>query len=490
VHPPPAVTGRNLTYPRPREYCLLRNARESQPGLGESGGAEVVRAVIVGAGEVGYRVAERLSRENKDVVIIDRDPAKTRRVRDTLDVEVLEGTGSSPSRLEQSRIRDADILVAVTDSDEANIMACLFANVLSPKTIKIARIRNPEYLAYRSLFSHETLNIHRIINPESEVVKKIVALFDAPGAIDVLRFSEGKVHLIGVEVKKDSFLAHKKLSDLGGTDFGANMLVGAVIRGETMIVPGGEYVILPGDLIYVVSSTEVKRNVLRVLNLPEEPVHKVIIIGGGHLGLSLALHLDKTHIHTRLIDSDESRCRDLANSLERVTVLRGDATNQDVLLEEKVQDADVLVAVTGDEEKNILISLLAKQMGVPRTITRVQRFSYIPLTARLGIDTVVSTHLAAIDATLQFIRKGKVMSVAALKGEHAEVIEVVAQEPSDILGIPLKKLKFPKGALIGAVVRGGSVIIPGGHSVIQSQDRLLIFALREAIPAIERLLME
>ncbi len=449
-----------------------------------------MKAIIVGAGEVGYRIADRLSRENKDVVIIDRNPAMIRRVKDTLDVEVLEGTGSSPSLLIRAGIHQADILVAVTDSDEVNLMACLFANMVSKKTVKIARIRNQEYLQHKELFKQEAFNIDQIISPESEVVGKILAMFETPDAADVLRFCEGRVHLIGVKVKPDVVLAHRKLADLGETGLADKLLVAAIIRGRQMIVPGGQDVILPDDLVYVVSDDRNKKEVAKALGLRVEPVKSVVVAGAGQLGKSLAVSLDKTSYNVRIIDADENRCRELAMLLERGLVLHGDATDPELLLEERINEADIMVVATGDEERNVLISLLAKQLGVPMTITRVRKFSYIPLISSLGIDMVVSTHLAAIDATLQFIRKGKVMSVAALKGENAEVLEIVAQEPSRIVGAALRSLRFPRGALLGAIVRGDRVIIPKGDTSVQAGDRVLVFALRESIHAVEKLFME
>jgi trk system potassium uptake protein TrkA len=228
--------------------------------------------------------------------------------------------------------------------------------------------------------------------------------------------------------------------------------------------------------------------VLELFNINEESPRKVIIVGAGQTGTALATALDESKINAKIIDKDSNRCTRLAEKLKRVIVINGDGTDRDLLREENIQDADFMVAITGDEESNVLISLLAKGLGAKRTITRISKLSYIPLVSAIGITTVVSPRLSAIRAILQYIRKGKIISVAPLKGEHAEAIEAEALETSDIVNVPLADVKFPQGAIIGAIVRGEDIIIPRGDSIIQPKDHLIIFAVHEAIPKLEKLL--
>ncbi len=446
-----------------------------------------MKVIIVGAGEVGYNIARRLSEEDHDVIVIDRDPAMIRRLSETLDIQYILGQGSSPSVLNEAGLKDADILVAVTDSDEINIVACLFANIESKQTIKIARIRNREYLQHIDVLE-SGVNINLIINPESEVVKTVMTLLKVPGASDVVDFAEGRVRLLGMNVKSNPALAGRKLQDFRSELKSLPFLIAAIIRGEKMIIPRGNDMILPNDFIYIVVEEQSMGAVLEKLRIAHQPLKRIMVVGGGNLGAAIAERLDDGQYKAKIIERDSSRCQRLADSLNRVTVLNGDGTDKELLKEENIQDTDAVIAVTGDEETNILISLLAKELGAKKTVTRISKFSYIPLVTAIGIDTVVSPRLSAVSAILQHIRRGKVVSVAPLKGESAEAIEVVALETSQIVGKSLKDVKFPRGALLGAIVRGDRVIIPSGESVVEPQDRLIIFSGREAIPAVEKYL--
>ena len=445
-----------------------------------------MKIIIVGAGEVGFFLAQRLSEENQDVVLIEKDPQKIKRINENLDVQAFLGSGTSPQLLKDSGITQADMLVAATDSDEVNLIACLLARNLNHYMFKVARIRNTEYLAEKELFGKELLGVDHIINPESEMVKTIMHLMEVPGASEVIDFVGGRVKLIGFVLPKGSPLAGSKLLSLKGVE--EKVLVGAIARGNQVVIPCGRDLINEGDLVYVVVRNDELDQVLNFFDIKEKALKRIIIIGAGQTGKALAAALDQTRINAKIVDKDAGRCAELAESLERVIVINGDGTDKDLLQEENIESVDYAIVITGDEESNVLISLLAKGLGAKRTITRVNNLSYIPFVSTIGIDIVVSTRLSAIRAILQYIRRGRIISVAPLKGEHAEAIEAEALETSDIVNKPLSQVKFPEGALVGAIVRGERIIIPRGDSVVRPKDRLIIFALHKIVPKLEKLL--
>jgi len=444
-----------------------------------------MKIIIIGAGEVGFNIAQRLSEENHDVVVIEKDPNKIRHIQNVIDVQAILGSGTNPSTLGEAGIKESDIIVAATDSDEVNLIACFYAQYLTDYITKIARVRNPDYMEHREIFNQDFLNIDLLINPESEMVASMLRLTEVPAASEVIDFVDGRVKLIGITIKDDSPLVGRKLSSF--TDLEHIILIGVIVRGEEVIIPKGQDTIQPNDLIYCVARREEVPNIFRLLNLREEGLSRLMIVGGGETGLALATSLDTTTINTKIIERDGQRCLELAEKLENVVVLNGDGTDRELLMEENVADVDIMVAVTGDEENNVLISLLGKALGAKKTVTRIGKLSYIPLVSAIGIDTVVSPRLSAIRAILQYIRKGKVISVAPLKGEGAEAIEFEALETSDIVNTPLSKVKFPKEAIVGAIVRGEEVIIPRGHNVIKPHDHLIIFAVKGAIRKLEKL---
>jgi len=440
----------------------------------------------VGAGEVGFHIAQKLSEENQDVFLIDKDQEKIRRITENLDVQAILGSGTSPDTLRDSGIEDAEMMVAATDSDEVNLIACLLARHLNPYIVKLARVRNPEYLKEKDLFGQDLLSVDQIINPESEMVETIRDLMMVPGASDVIDFVDGRVKLVGVTVKPDSPFVGRQLLSFKGME--GKLLLGAIVRGEQVIIPHGEDTLEANDMAYVVVRSDELPDVFRKLDIKDEGLRRVIIVGAGETGTALANFFDKTKINVKIIEKDNQRCTSLAQTLERVIVINGDGSDKTLLQEENISDCDFMVAVTGDEDSNVLMSILAKGLGAKKTITRISKLSYIPLVSALGIDTVVSPRLSAIRAILQHIRKGKIISVAPLKGEHAEAIEAEALESSDLVNLPLSKVKFPKGSLVGAIVRNDEIIIPLGDSVIKPKDRLIIFTLRKEVPKLEKLL--
>ncbi len=448
-----------------------------------------MKIIIVGAGEVGFNIANRLAVENKDVVVIDKDPVAIRRVSDNIDVQVVTGSGSSPSVLKEAGIKEAEILLAVTDSDEINLVACLVSTIISPTTKKLARIRNSDYDEYYNNFREKAPHIDTVINPEIEVVRTIDRLMSVPGAVDVGELADGRVKLVGIRLDKDARLAGSRLSDLPGKIGGARLLIAAIIRNdEDLIIPRGNDKLKPGDIVYFISEEDKLLQTLKAFDKQAQPLKRVMIIGAGSIGTRLATLLEKKSIHTRIVEKDQLRCAELADQMNKVVVLHGDGSDQSLLIEENIQDMDFVVTLTSDDETNILVSLLTKRMGAHNTITKVSRFSYMPLMSTIGIEQVVSSRLSAVNTILQHIRKGKVLSVFSIMGEQAEVMEAQALETSDIVGKALKDFSFPKGALLIGIIRKERVIIPSGSSVVEPDDRIIIFAKRDAVSSIEKIL--
>jgi trk system potassium uptake protein TrkA len=444
--------------------------------------------VIVGAGKVGFHIASRLALENKDVVVVDCNIEALRRVSDSLDVQTVSGLGTSPVVLEEAGIKDAEILLAVTDSDEANLVACLLTDNISPFTKKLARIRDADFDDFHDMLCDNVPHIDTVINPEIEVVKTIIDLMSVPGAVDVGDFADGRIKFVGVYLDKSCVLAGVRLLDLPDLIGDNRPLIAAVVRDEELIIPRGKDYLQPHDLVYFISEEAKLLQTLSIFDKHTEPVHRVMIIGGGQIGYRLAKLLEELNIHCKLIEKRADRCSYLAEQLNKTIVLHGDGSDQNLLSEENIGDIDVVVTLTNDEEINIVASLLTKRMGARKVITQISKFSYLPLMSAIGIEQVVSPRLSAINTILQHIRRGKVLSAISIKGEQAEVLEAIALETSDIVSKPLKRVSFPKGAMLAGVIRKEKIIIPTGDTVVEPEDHIIIFARREAVPGVEKLL--
>lgn len=447
-----------------------------------------MKIVIIGAGEVGFHIASRLARENKNVVIIDRDPETLRRVTESVDVQCIHGSGASPTVLAEAGIENADILLAVTDSDETNLVACLVANILSPTTKKLSRLRKSDFDQYHDIFREKAPHINTVINPEIEVVKTIERLMSVPGAVEVVEFINGRGKFVGVNLDRGAPLAGALLSEIPNHIKGHRPLIAAIVRDEKVIIPHGSDRLKPDDLVYFLSEEEHLLETLALFGKHPRPLKRVLIIGGGQVGYRLANVLEKQGVYTKIIEKNPSRCTELAEKLNKAVVLHGDGSDQGLLVEENVKDMDFVITLTHDEEINILVSLLAKRLGAHKTITRISKFSYFPLMSTIGIEQVVSPRLSAINTILQHIRKGKVLSAISIKGEQAEVLEAIALETSDIVGKPLRNISFPRGALIAGIIDNDHITIPTGDSVVAPNNRIIIFARHEAIPKIEKIL--
>lgn len=447
-----------------------------------------MKIIIVGAGEVGFNIASRLASENKNVVVIDRNSEATRRIAEDLDVQVITGSGSSPRVLKDAGIRDAEIMLAVTDSDETNLIACLMTSLISPATKKLARLRSTAFDPFHSTFQKQPPHIDTIINPETEVVNTIRKLMDVPGAVDVGDFADGAVRYVGIRMDEKSPMNGIRLIDFVER-FGDNRpLIAAIIRDNEIIVPRGSNQITAGDLVYFICETARLTDTLKMFGMTSQPLRRVLIVGGGRIGQRLALKLESESIGCKIIESDIERCRVLSERMEKTVILHGDGSDQKIFLEENIRETDVVASVTSDDETNILISLLAKNMGARSTITRISKFSYFPLLSAIGIEKVVSPRLSAVSSILQNIRKGKILSAISVFGERAEFIEAIALETSDITKKPLRKLSFPKGALLICIMRNDEIIIPSGNSMVQPNDRIIMFAVKQAVRKLEKLL--
>lgn len=447
-----------------------------------------MRVIIIGAGEVGYHIAQRLAVENKEVVVIDTNADAIRKLAEISDVQTIQGSGSSPEVLEDAGIHEADIFLAVTDSDEINLISCFFANMLNKKLTKLARIRAEIYTDYKHLLTGDG-GITKIINPDEEVVNSVLRLMSVPGAVEINEFAGGQIRLIGINLPDDSPIVGTKLLNLRekiGDDLG--IVIAALVRDGELIIPSGLDVIQKGDVVYFVCDIKDQDEIIPRLGISVEPVKEVMIIGGGNIGFKLAKALDNKYYHTRLLESRKKRCEYLSERLDRPIVLMGDSTDQEILREENIHDMDMVIAVTGDEETNILTCLLAKSLGAKRAITRVNNFGYMPLIEPIGIDYVVCPRQSAINSLLHFIRRGKIISSVNIRGEQAEALEAIAHEESPIVGKMVKDINFPRGCLILCFQRKDEVIIPRGDTMVEPGDRLIIISTRLNIPKVEKVL--
>ncbi|VEN75267.1 Trk system potassium transport protein TrkA [Candidatus Desulfarcum epimagneticum] len=442
-----------------------------------------MRIIIVGAGEVGFHIASHLSRENKDVVVIDNDPEAARRVSERIDVQAIHGSGSNPLLLEEAGVKNAEIILAVTNHDETNLVASLMASIVAPHIKKIARVRGAGFDKYHDSFRDLPPHIDHIISPEIEVVKTIENLMGVPGAVDVNEFADGRVKFVGIHMENDELtgIPLSKLSKVNED----KPLIAAVVRNGELIIPRGNDTLEKEDLVYFISEAGDLQKTLAFFKKQEEPINRALIVGGGRIGGRLAASLEKKSIQTKLIDKDAEQCEKLADSLDKTVVLHGDASDQTLLNEVNAGNMDIVITLTGQEETNILTSLLAKRMGVRKIITKINKFSYFPLMSAIGLEQVISPRLSAINSILGHIRRGKVISAVSIIGDQAEVMEAVALETSDIVGKPLNKLSIPKGALIAGIIRGDDVTIPDGRNTVEPGDKIIIFARRQAIPKIE-----
>jgi trk system potassium uptake protein TrkA len=447
-----------------------------------------MKVIVVGAGILGFNVAKRLSREDHDVVVVDVDEPHLDRVQETLDVGVVRGRGSAPSVLRDAGLDKADMLVAVTGTDETNIVACLLAETLSSGIVRVARLRDPEYRGSSGIIDKSSLSIDLIISPEDEVAQSIALLAATPGASDVLQFADGRVRAVGIEVAAGSPMIGRPLADLRGPE-NEKSLVAGIYRGERVTAPQDVAALSEGDTVFLVATPDTVRRVFARLGRPWIRTRHVMVFGGGRHGFAVARRLEQEGVHTKVIERDAALCAQITEELDDAVVLHGDGLDQSLLIDEGVQRVDMFVAAVGDEKENVFAALLAKRLGARRVVALVDTPEYIPFASTTGVDVVLSPMLTALGPILQLVRRGQVLSVRTLKEEVVEGIEFIADASSDIVGMPLALLHLPRGSLVGAVIRDNDVIMPKGGTVIQAGDRVILFARPNLIPRLQNLIV-
>lgn len=445
-----------------------------------------MRVIVVGAGEVGYQVAQRLSGERHDVVVIDVNPDRLEYVQSHLDVAVIEGSAVSPAVLQRAGIGEAGLLAAVTNIDEVNLVCCMSARS-RPGLIKIARISNPDFYAEGGHLQPELFGVDVMINPERELALETFRLLQSTAATDIAVFAGGAVQLIGLPVTDGAPIAGRRLAEIGAAEHGSALLTVAIQRDGQTLVPTGASDIRAGDHVYVVAATAAIPRVLELCGYRHADVQRVMIAGGSVEAFYLAQLLRHHGVQAILIVQDRERAQELAEKLDRALVLNGDATDAELLELEGVGGADAFVALTEQDESNILSSLLAKHAGAKQVITLVNRIEYVPLVRRIGLDTAVSPRLSAAAAILRYVRRGGVTRVATLKEIDAEAIGFVVAAGSRVIGRPLAEIDFPEGALVAAIVRRGDVTVPRGTDQLQAGDTAIVFALPDAVEPVVKL---
>ncbi|KAA1175236.1 Trk system potassium transporter TrkA [Photorhabdus heterorhabditis] len=450
-----------------------------------------MKIIILGAGQVGGTLAENLVGENNDITIVDTDPNRLHQLQDKFDLRVVNGHGSHPRVLREAGAEDADMLVAVTNSDETNMIACQIAYSLFNTPNKVARIRAAEYIREaEKLFLPDDIPIDYLISPEQLVIDYIYKLIQYPGALQVVNFVEGRVSIVAVKAYYGGSLVGNALSSLREHMPHINTRVAAIFRQDRPIRPQGSTIIEAGDEVFFVAASQHIRAVMSELQRLEKPYKRIMIVGGGNVGAGLALRLEKDY-RVKLIERNQQRATELAELLHDTIVFYGDASDQELLAEEHIEQVDVFIALTNDDEANIMSAMLAKRMGAKKAMVLIQRSAYVDLVQGGVIDIAISPQQATISALLSHVRKADIVSVSSLRRGVAEAIEAIAhgdEKTSKVVGRAVGDIKLPPGTTIGAIARGDEVIIANDYSVIEQGDHVIMFITdKKFVPEVEKL---
>ena len=449
-----------------------------------------MKIIILGASQVGSTVAENLASEANDITVVDHNPTPLQLLQDHLDLRTVLGNASHPDVLARAGGEDADMILAVTNSDETNMLACQVAYTLFHTPTKIARVRSAEYLSTPALFSQEALPIDVLISPEQLVTSYIQRLIETPGALQVVDFADGRARLVAVRAQSDGPLVGHALGTLHARMPGIDTRVAAIFRQDRAIVPEGDTVIEADDEVFFIAASKSIPTVMSELTNVDEPVRRVILAGGGNIGFRLAKALER-RFRVKLIEYDSSAATRLSERLEKTIVLHGDAADEDLLREENIDQTDVFCSITNDDQVNILSAMLAKRMGARKVMALINRPAYVDLVQSGIIDIAISPQQTTISGLLAHIRRGDVAVVHSLRRGAAEAIEAIAhgdRRTSRVVGRSIEEIKLPTGAAIGAIVRGKQVIIAHHDTLIEADDHVILFlADKRQVPEVERL---
>jgi len=444
-----------------------------------------VRVIIVGAGQVGFYLCERLSNEGHEVVLIDNDNKKLQKIERDLNILTVQGSGAHARILAEAGIAKTDLFIAVTDSDEVNLIACILSNNYNVQT-RVARARNEEFSEDGMVLHDQGINIDLIISPDWAMSQEIIGLCHFSEAFDVAEFANGRLMLLGYLIQEDNPNINMQLSDFQNLQGGQHFTMTAIIRDDETIIPWGEEIIEAGDKIYIMVRRHDIPMVERLFHISSKKPEKVFIIGGGKVGYLVARSLEDLNIDVSLVEIDKKRCDFLSENLSKTLVLNIDGLEANDLLEEGIDTADLVISLTESDTSNILSSLLAKHHGTKKCITNITRPDFVPLLGNLGIDVALSSRQVAASMILRFVRRGALGTVATIMESNAEAMEVRVPHKDTFDAVPLKDLEFPDGSVVGAIIRERQIMIPSGETLIKSGDSLVIFFVKSAAQKVEK----
>jgi trk system potassium uptake protein TrkA len=446
-----------------------------------------MRIIILGAGGVGFHLAKSLSQEGHDITIIDNNPAQIARVNEFLDVMAVLGEGTGITNLQKEGLENADMLLAVTSADEVNLLACMAAKKFGVPT-KIARVKNEEYSRESFILFPEEMGVDFIINPELEAANEIVQMVQYPYAFDMVEFENGKIILVGLTIDEDSPVLGQTLSSVVPRYEELTFLAVAINRGGQTIIPSGEDIVQKGDKFYVIVKQEMLNTVFLLASSKVHTARNVMILGGGKIGRFVAERLAKLkHINVKLIEANKEKSRLIAQKLKDTMVVYGDGTDFDLLAQEDITAMDMFIAVTDDDETNIVSSLLARHLKVPRTVTLISRGEYMPIVKTIGLDIAINARIITSDNILKYIRRGAILSLNTLRGIDAETIEFEVSSACKAVGKKLREVEFPSGVIVGALMHNGEVIVPVGDTIIHTGDRAIVFSVPDSVKEAEKM---
>lgn len=449
-----------------------------------------MRVIICGAGRVGVGIARRLSRENNEVTVVDQSKELIRAVTERLDVRGVVGNGAYPETLEEAGAREADMVIAVTFSDEVNMVACQIAHSLFNVPTKIARVRAQGYLdpRYSDIFSRNHMPIDVIISPEREVSEAIIQRMSTPGAFELKTFVDGRVWAVGVKLRDDCPIINTPLRQVAELFPDLKITIVAIKRGDNMWRAHSGDMLEPGDRVFFIADRADVSRALEIMGEAARQARRVIIVGGGNIGLFVAKGLEKMgSMKIRLIERDRKRAEYIAEALERTIVLQGDGLDRGILREAGVSESETVVAVTDNDQVNILSGVVAKREGARRSMALINDQDYGPISEAVGVDRYVDPRATTISTILQHIRRGRIKGVYSLSDGAAELIDAVALETSPLVGKPLREANLPEGVMIGAVYRDNVVQMPTGDMVINAGDRVVLMSMRENVKDVEQM---